>query len=296
MTQVRLDARAVLRLALAVVTVAALFALAGPAPQAAQAAGGGNNDPGCKPSAAHPNPVVFLHGLGANKDADLNLLQDDVAKQGYCTFSDTYGAHPGFPYVGGLRPVADSAGEIKAFIQQVLAQTGAAKVDVVGHSEGGFQSLYVTKTQAIAGRIGKVVAIAPPTHGTTFAGLYNLAYLFGQASRDAVGKALAAFGCPACSDLGVGGSAVATLNDGPIAQPGVSYTIITSRYDQLVTPTETSFVREPGVTNQYVQDTCPYDPVGHLGEAYDLNVWNLVKNALDPANAKRFTCTLGLPV
>lgn len=124
----------------------------------------------------------------------------------------------GSPYVGGLRPVADSAAEIKAFIVQVLAETGAAKVDLVGHSEGGFQSLYVTKTQGIANQIGRVVAIAPPTHGTTFAGLYQLAYLFGQQERDAVGQALTAFGCPACSDLGEAGSAVGTLDSGPISQ------------------------------------------------------------------------------
>lgn len=261
----------------------------------AQAAGGGNNDAGCRPSAAHPDPVVFLHGLGATYYEDINFLQSDVAAKGYCTFSFTYGSPAGFPYVGGLAPIADSAAQIKAFIVQVLAETGAAKVDIVGHSEGGFQSLYVTKTQGIADRINRVVAIAPPTHGTTFAGLYQLAYVFGQPERDAVGQALTAFGCPACSDLGTGGAAVATLTAGPIAQPGVTYTIITSRFDELVTPTDTAFVREPGVRNTYVQDTCPFDPVGHLGEAYDLNVWRLTENALDPAHAAPLFCTVGLP-
>jgi pimeloyl-ACP methyl ester carboxylesterase len=277
---------------LAAVTVASITALG---TSTAQAAAGGNNDPSCQPSAAHPYPVVFLHGLGATYYEDLNVLQSDVASRGYCTFSQTYGAYPGFPYVGGLRPVSDSAAEIKSFIGQVLADTGAAKVDIVGHSEGGFQSLYVTKTQGIAGHIDNVVAIAPPTHGTTFAGLYNLAYIFGQAERAAVGQALSAFGCPACSDLGTGGAAVATLDQGPIAQAGVSYTIITSRYDELVTPTGTAFVNEPGVRNEYVQDTCPFDPVGHIGEAYDLNVWHLTENALDPANAKSFICSVGSP-
>ncbi len=292
MTPARIRARAARLVTLAAVAVASITALGTPI---AQAAPGGNNNPSCRPTAAHPYPVVFLHGLGATYYEDLNFLQSDVAGQGYCTFSQTYGAYPGFPYVGGLRPVADSATEIKAFIGQVLSETGAAKVDIVGHSEGGFQSLYVTKTQGIAGRVDKVVAIAPPTHGTTFAGLYNLAYIFGQSERAAVGRALSALGCPACSDLGTGGGAVATLDHGPIAQAGVSYTIITSRYDELVTPTATAFVKEPGVRNEYVQDTCPFDPVGHIGEAYDLNVWHLTENALGPANAKGFTCTFGSP-
>ena len=258
----------------------------------AQAAGG-NNDPACKPTAAHPSPVVFLHGLGATYYEDLNVLQSDVAAQGYCTFSQTYGSPPGFPFVGGLEPVAQSATQIAAFIRQVLSETGAAKVDIVGHSEGGFQSLYVTKTQGISSQVDKVVAIAPPTHGTSFAGLYNLAVDFGQQAL--VSQALHSFGCPACADLVTGGPAVTTLDNGPIAQPGVAYTVITSRYDELVTPTDTAFVNEAGVTNEYVQDTCRYDPVGHINEAYDPNVWHLVENALDPVNARPFTCLAGSP-
>jgi pimeloyl-ACP methyl ester carboxylesterase len=280
------------RTAVALAVAAATLALgAGSA-----AAAGGTNDTTCRPSAAHPEPVVVLHGLGANKDEDLNVLQGDLSARGYCTYALTYGAPNGQAYVGGLEPIAVSARQIKAFIVEVLAETGAAKVDIVGHSEGGFQSLYVTKTQGIADRIAKVIAIAPPTHGTTFAGLYHLAYLFGSAERAYVGEALTAFGCPACSDLGIGGSAVATLDSGPIAQPGVSYTVITSRYDELVTPTSTAFVPEPGVTNRYVQDSCPLDPVGHLSEAYDLNVWHLVENALDPAQASPIgVCAFGSP-
>ncbi|MGI8679966.1 MAG: esterase/lipase family protein [Jatrophihabitans sp.] len=282
--------RAVAALALA---AGAVTAVAAPA---SAATGGGTNDASCRPSAAHPEPIVVLHGLGANKDEDLNFLQSDLAGKGYCTFSLTYGAPNGQTFVGGLQPIATSAPQIKAFIVQVLAETGAAKVDIVGHSEGAFQSLYVTKTQGIADRIAKVVAIAPPTHGTTFAGLYNLAYLFGQGERALVGQLLTTFGCPACSDLGTGGSAVATLDNGPIAQPGVQYTIMTSRYDELVTPTSTAFVNEPGVTNEYIQDSCPFDPVGHLNGAYDHNVWHLTENALDPAHATPIgLCSAGFP-
>ena len=258
-------------------------------------AAGGVNDTTCRPTAARPEPVVLLHGLGANKNEDIDQIQSQLASLGYCTFSTTYGAYPGFEYVGGLRSISSSAPEIASFVRQVLAWTGAAKVDLVGHSEGGFQSLYVTKTQGIASSIARVVAIAPPTHGTTFGGLYDLAYLLGSTSRQLVSQILTTFGCVACDELGPGGAAVVALNNGPIAQPGVAYTVITSRYDEMVTPTSTSFVNEPGVVNEYVQDFCPYDPVGHIGEAYDSNVWNLVENALDPTHAAPFACSVGSP-
>ena len=265
------------------------------APHAKAATQAGVNDPSCRPSTAHPSPIVILHGLGANANEDLNVLQGQLAQQGYCTFALTYGADPRFTNVGGVRPVAESAAQIAAFIKQVMGETGAPTVDLVGHSEGAFQALYVTKTQGIAAHIGRVVAIAPPSHGTTFGGLTTLATLFGSTSRQATTTFLDTFGCYACDDLIVGGAAVQTLDDGPIAQPGVTYTIIASQHDEMVTPTDTAFVREPGVTNEYVQDVCPLDPVGHLGEAYDSDVWLLVENALDPAHAKPVACSFGFP-
>jgi triacylglycerol esterase/lipase EstA (alpha/beta hydrolase family) len=250
--------------------------------------------PACGNSAF--NPVVILHGLGANKNEDLNFLETFLQQQGFCTFSLTYGEYPLLPVVGGLEPIATSAAEIGSFIKQTIASSGARQVDIVGHSEGAFQALYVPKFQNVAPLVNKIVAIAPPTHGTNFAGLYNLAYVFGNQSRTLVGDVLDLLGCAACNDLGPGGAAVTRLNDGkPIVQPGNTLTVIASKSDELVTPTDTAFVNEPGVHNIYVQDYCPLDPVGHIGEAYDLNVWNLVLNALTAAPDRQFDCVIGAP-
>ena len=93
----------------------------------------------------------------------------------------------------------------------------------------------------------------------------------------------------------IGGSAVDRLTTGPIAQPGIAYTIIASRADALVTPTTTAFVREPGVHNFYVQDTCPFDQVGHIGMAFDPGIATMIGNALDPAHAKPVVCGFGPP-
>ncbi|WP_424217245.1 esterase/lipase family protein (plasmid) [Streptomyces sp. BI20] len=264
------------------------------APAGAPAASAGRiNDFDCRPADGR-HPVVLLHGTFATWYEDLNFLQADLAARGWCTFSLTYGAHPEFPLVGGLKPVAESNVEIKEFVLRVAAATGAAKVDVVGHSEGGLQALYLAKKQGIDNRLGRIVAIAPPTHGTDAAGLIRLAdRVIGRETFDRI---VAAVGVPVLSDEMPGGPAVVALNDGPVARPGIEYTVITSRYDEIVTPPETSFVREPGVRNLYVQDSCPLDPVGHIGEAYDLNVWHLVRNALDPTRARPIlVCAVGSP-
>lgn len=254
----------------------------------------GHNDFSCR-SKDNPNPVVLLHGLGATYYEDINILEAYLKAQDFCTFSLTYGEYDEFPFVGGLKPIKESAVEIAEFVKEVQSKTGAKKIDLVGHSEGAFQTLYVTKFGGVKGIIQRVFAIAPPTHGTTFLSLYNVTDLSPKLTRPLVTTILTKFGCSACANLLPNGDAVAELTNGPIAQEGVSYTILTSKNDQLVVPTTTSFVYEDGVRNKYVQDFCPQDPVGHLGEAYDPNVMELVRNALkdDPAGPK--VCVLGFP-
>ncbi len=274
--------------------LAAVLLAVGTTTTAVAAPSSGFDNWACKPSAAHPNPLVLLHGLGGNGPGNYSFLGPYLAAKGYCAFTLTYGqATPAIP-VGGTVSIVQSSAQIEAFVDQVRAATGAAKVDLVGHSEGGFQSLYGPKVRGYAGKVGKVVALAPPTHGTTFAGLVSVGDYLGL--RPLVDQVLRDFGCPACDEIIVGGSEVAKLTAGPIAQPGVKYTVIASRLDALVTPHETSFIREPGVKNQFVQDTCPLDPVGHVGLAFDPTVAQLVANALDPARARPVLCGFGPPL
>ncbi|MGH9113068.1 MAG: esterase/lipase family protein [Acidimicrobiales bacterium] len=236
---------------------------------------------------------MLLHGLGAPSAGHWSFMAPYLSGQGYCVFYKTYGEVSPFIPFGGFKPIAESAEELGDFIDDVRSSTRAAEVDVVGHSEGGFLSLYIPKMLGYGNKIGTVVSMAPPTHGTSFAGLVGFAD--GLGIRPQVDVILQLFGCDACSDLITNGPAVQALTNGPIAVAGVDYTILATRTDILVTPTETSFVDEPGVDNQYVQDTCPLDPVGHVGMAFDTGVATIISNALDPAHARPVACTIGLP-
>ena len=44
----------------------------------------GANDWHCKPSDEHPNPVVLVHGLGANQAANWGYLAPLLARHGFC--------------------------------------------------------------------------------------------------------------------------------------------------------------------------------------------------------------------
>lgn len=252
----------------------------------------GLNDWSCRPSAAHPEPVVLLHGLGSNAQQNWSFHGPAIAAAGYCVFSVTYGVTDRSLGAGGFAPIQQSAEQIGAFVDRVLAETGAARVDLVGHSEGAFQSLYVPKVAGYGAKIDDVVALAPPTHGTTVSGLVTLGQLLGNQAL--VSALTDGVGCFACTDLVQGGPAVARLNDGPVAVPGVTYTVVASRTDFLVTPTSTAFVREPGVTNYYIQDKCPLDPVGHIGIAADSGVTSMILHGLDPSAPIR--CSFGAPL
>ncbi|BBH18055.1 lipase [Nocardioides baekrokdamisoli] len=232
----------------------------------------------CTPSAAHPYPVVLVHGLNGNQYNGWANIGPSLANLGYCVYS--------LNYVSTDR-IAASSQQIASFINQVMSTTRAAKVDLVGHSEGGFQVEYVPKMiPGMAAKVHAVVALAPPSHGTTLWGLSALIQAVGLNST-------VASGCGACADLLAGSSAVQALDNGPIAQPGIAYTTIISKYDEAITPYTSAAINEPGVTNIVVQDLCPADPVGHTGLAYDSGPLSMIENALDPAHAIAVACGIG---
>ncbi|PHH77993.1 hypothetical protein CDD80_7504 [Ophiocordyceps camponoti-rufipedis] len=239
------------------------------------------------------NPIVLLHGLFGSPQIELNEFEAWMRRQGYCTFAPFYGSYaPNIPILGGLKPISQSSKEIAAYIRDVLRRTGAAKIDLVGHSEGAFQVLYGPKFGGYASNVDNIVAIASPTHGTDLSRIYNLVNIIPGLNRQILRRILQTVGCGACADLVPQGEAVTRLNDGrPIVQPGNTVTIITSRRDEIITPVETAFVNEPGVRNLFVQEYCPNDISGHVGEAYDYSVWQLARNAIERNYNRPIDCS-----
>ncbi|MFD4377374.1 hypothetical protein [Streptomyces sp. NPDC058486] len=105
------------------------------------------------------------------------------------------------------------------------------------------------------------------------------------------GDELLGLACTACSQQITGSDFLRGLNAGGETHPAVSYTVIASRYDEVVTPYTSSFLAPaPNVVNQRVQDACPAEFTEHLGIVYNDVATRLVLNALDPAHAQRPSC------
>jgi triacylglycerol esterase/lipase EstA (alpha/beta hydrolase family) len=239
----------------------------------------------CTPSAAHPRPVVLVNGTFANQIISWNAFAPLLKNNGYCVYTFNYGG----VYLGGqissIGPIAASAGELKTKVDQVLAATGAAKVDIVGWSQGGMMPRYYLKFLGGAAKTNALVGLSPSNHGTTLDGLATLAGFIPGALD------LVAAGCPACRDQVAGSPFLTTLNAGGDTVPGVKYTVIQTRFDEVVTPYTSAFLSGSNVTNILIQNKCILDLGDHISMPYDHVVGREVLNALDPANARSTLCT-----
>lgn len=247
----------------------------------------GTNDFTCKPSAQHPNPVVLIPGTFSVMEDDFGALAPILANAGYCVFSLNYGGTPG-SLIQAIGPAATSAQQVAAFVAKVKQATGA-KVDLVGHSQGGMLGEYYLKVLGGAPNVHTYVGLSPTTHGTTLDGLTTLASFFPGANQF-VGAL-----CQACVDQEQGSAFLAPLDAGPIAQSGVHYTVIETLNETVVTPVGSSFINESGVTNEFVQSQCFNDTVDHADLAYDRVTIQDVFNALDPAHASAPNCFVAFP-
>lgn len=167
----------------------------------------------------------------------------------------------------GTGDIAGTARDLDAFADRVRAETGAAKVDLVGHSQGGLVARQYVKSAGGASEVDSLVSLGTPHYGTVVA---NIADFFGG------GDCLTIV---ACQQMAVGSSFLDALNDGDDTIGSVRYTNIYTKYDELVRPVANASLAD-GATNVLVQSQCPARFVAHVGLALDGTVYDGVHDAL----------------
>jgi triacylglycerol lipase len=99
-----------------------------------------------------------------------------------------------------------------------------------------------------AAKVDDLVGLAPSNHGTTNPGAFVAGATF----------------CPACDQQRAGSPFLQQLNAGDETPGAVSYTVVETRYDEVVTPFTSAFLAPgPNTANILLQDACPNEVIDH---------------------------------
>jgi triacylglycerol lipase len=226
---------------------------------AASAAGAGEN------AASAKNPVIVVAGLSGPAFA-YEPLASRLRGHGYQVFVYQL---PGL----GFGDIRASAQAFAGYVAQVRAAGGFAKVDVVGHSEGGLVSRYYIKFLGGTATVGRYISLGTPQYGTYVANI--IAFL-------GIGSCL---GVVACQQMSLGSDFLAELNAGDDTPGTVRYTAVRTLQDELVRPVDTARL-DDGATSVLVQSQCPLRVVGHLGLIVDGTVYDIVRDALSDSTIR----------
>jgi triacylglycerol esterase/lipase EstA (alpha/beta hydrolase family) len=259
----------------------------------------GVNLSSCNPAASGPQqyPVILLPGTLYDMADTWQALGPILADDGWCVYGLNYGATASTTLSGGriwsVGDIPNSARQLATFVGQVLAATGASKVDLVGWSQGGMMPRWYLRFDDGAAYVHDLVGLAPSNHGTTVDGM---GALFDAVTALGLPAPLTLAQCPACTQQLAGSAFLKRLNAGGDTVPGVRYTVIETEDDEVVTPYTSAFLSGPAVTNVTLQDQCPDDHADHLAMPYDSAALQDVMQALDDDPSFSVDCGLGLPV
>ncbi len=229
---------------------------------------GANN--GCRPSSAHPYPVVLVHATLADEGANWVSLAPLLANNGYCVYAFNYGETvlSDFGRIDALGNIERSAEELSSFVNHVLSVTGASKVDLVGHSQGGMMPNYYIHFLGGGSKVNELIGLAPSNHGTNEDGLVELLQRFPWAQG--LASLIEFVGAPSLVQQEFNSSFITKLfGSGEPLASGVKYVVIETSHDEVVTPYTNAFLHGSNVTNILLQEQCPTDPVAHIGMASD---------------------------
>ena len=209
--------------------------------------------------AATKDPVIIVAGTFSPSFAN-EPLAARLRADGYRTYIFEL---PGL----GTGDIGASGAALNTFADQVRAQTGAAKVDLIGHSQGGLVGRDYIKNRGGANEVDSMISLGAPHYGTYLA---NFAAFFGTS----------VIGLTSINQMSIGSSFLNGLNAGDDTIGNVKYTNFFTNQDELVRPVTNATLND-GATNVRVQSQCWLRIVGHLGLIVDGTVYSGVQDALE---------------
>jgi pimeloyl-ACP methyl ester carboxylesterase len=224
-------------------------------------------------------PVLLIHGTTSDARANFSWNWDrafDAQRRAHCDVD--------LPRSGNGD--IQTAAEYVVYAIRSMHHRAHGQVDLLGHSQGGMIGRWALKwwpgTRAM---VDDYVSLAGSNHGTD-----EFRLQCGTAGS-----------CDAADWQQTTRSHFLTaLNAGPQTWPGVSYTDIATKYDEVVVPYTSAFLPAGrNTTNVTVQRLCPTETVDHFGMAYDNAAYRIGMDAIThvgPAKLGRIhTTSCGRP-
>ena len=211
------------------------------------------------------DPVIIVAGTLAGQAVSSIYYAPLAARLRADGYDVTIFGLPG----SGLGDIGAISQNLNRTADQVRARTGAARVDLIGHSQGGLVIRHYVKFRDGANEVDAAISLGAPHYGAAVA---NLLTLLGLGT---------CVGVVACGQMAIGSPFLGALNAGDDTVGNVSYTNIASVNDGIVQPYTTSFLANDGNNaNVKVQAQCPLRVVGHVGLPYDGTVYSGIQDAL----------------
>ena len=188
------------------------------------------------------SPILFVHGWNSS-GVIWGTMMDRFIADGYAAgelFNWSYDTS---------RSNVTTAQDLSAKVDEILAATGASKVDIITHSMGALSARYYIKNLGGGSKVDEFVSLGGPNHGT------NTALFCGQIS---------------CVEMRPNSSFLTALNKKD-ETPGrvIRYATWRSPCDQVINPQSSTMLN--GATN--TQTAC----IDHSSLHQDATVYSMVR-------------------
>lgn len=108
-------------------------------------------------------PIILVHGIAAKQLRILNAfgkIGEELKKEGYTVYiSDN----------DGFGSIENNAEQLMKFIEKVLKDTGAEKVNIIAHSKGGLDSKYMITKLGMEDKVASLTTLCTPHRGSIIA-------------------------------------------------------------------------------------------------------------------------------
>ena len=254
----------------------------------------GTNDFTCTPRKG-THPVVLIPGTTEDAFITWSYYGPRMQAAGLCVYTFNYNpmSHPLVEAVSTTGNIYSTAAFMAHFVDKVLKSTGADKVDLVGHSQGGgpLPRAYI-KYYGGDKKVNHLIGIVPSNKGTSILGMEKFLNEPGTPANTIMSAGARYGNLESAPQQLQGSTFLKDLNAGGMTAPGVKYTVIATRFDNRVFPWTNALIPEPGAKNIVIQDVCPLDHSAHTNITYDPMTYQVVANALEPQRATPVRCSV----